>query len=126
MSDLPAIFLLVSQTLSLPPGLLSAICFVESSHRPDIINHHDGDSESLGLCQVKLTTAQELGFIGQRSDLLKPSINAYYAGRYLKKQLDRYDGSTYKAVCAYNAGTYRPKTNDRYARKVLRLWQEGK
>jgi soluble lytic murein transglycosylase-like protein len=42
------------------------------------------------------------------ADLLNPTVNALAAGRYLKMQLDRYDGDWCKSVAAYNSGTYNP------------------
>lgn len=37
--------------------------------------------------------------------LFGPYTNAFYAAKYLKKQLDRYDGSWIAAIAAYNSGT---------------------
>jgi soluble lytic murein transglycosylase-like protein len=114
----------------LPQGLLSALCFVESSHRPAAINLDDNGSASIGLCQIKLETARLVGFKGTESDLQnQPKLNAMYAAKYLKKQLNRYHGNVPKAVAAYNAGTYYQKkngmaANQYYVNKVFKAWSE--
>lgn len=119
--------LAASQTFSLPPGLLSAVCYVESHHKPRAVNRQDGGSPSLGLCQIKLDTAKLLGFQGKEKDLMNPKVNAYYAAKYLKKQLDRYDGYYYRAISAYNAGKFwmdlngMARNND-YVEKVYLAW----
>jgi len=88
MAPLLLAFAAATHTFSLPEGLLSAVCWVESSHRPDRIHKDDGSEDSIGLCQVQHTTAKMLGFKGSKKDLLKPTTNAFYAGKYLRYQLD--------------------------------------
>lgn len=128
---LTAIFMTVSATFNLPPGLLSAVCFVESGHRADAIHRDDGGEDSVGLCQLQLPTARSLGFKGPARDLRRPDINAYFSGKYLRYQLDRYGGDTRKAIAAYNAGTYRQAPrggalNHRYVSAVTKAWSSGK
>ena len=110
----------------LPQGLLSALCHVESKHQVSAFVAHDGSSPSYGVCQIKLATARSVGFKGQEKDLMQPSINIKYAAKYLKRQLNRYNGDTRKAVAAYNAGTYFEKNkrpaNFTYVRKVFSAW----
>lgn len=125
MESLIIAFTLVTQTFNLPPGLMSAVCFAESTHRPSAVNVHDGGSKSLGLCQLKLATARLVGFTGTEKDLLDPGLNIYYSGKYLKRQLSRYGGDIPKAVSAYNAGTYRPSNKD-YVKRVFDHWVEGR
>lgn len=97
---------------------LSALCFVESSHNPKAINPDDGSTPSIGLCQVKYRTAQWLGFTGEAHDLKDPFINAMYAAKYLRYQLDRYNDFE-RALAAYNAGHSKyPGYNQRYVNKV--------
>lgn len=104
---------------------MSSICFVESSHKVDAINPHDGGSTSLGVCQVKLQTAKLVGYRGSEKDLLDPALNIYYSAKYLRKQLDRYKGDIPKAISAYNAGKYR-ESNQLYVKKVFNSWAEEK
>lgn len=86
-------------------SLLLAICNHESNLKNvDVENDHG--TPSIGVCQVKIGTSIQLGFRGTRKELAKPEVNAYYAGLYLKKQLDRYNNNFCMAVSAYNSGTY--------------------
>lgn len=117
------VFLLVSQNLGIPSGLLESMCYVESNHRPNVIKYRDGNHEdSLGICQVKLSTAQHMGFKGTRKELLDPRNNIEWAGKYLHYQYKKY-GTWSRAVIAYNKGSVSPggRTN-KYLRKVLRIW----
>lgn len=106
-----------------PADLLIAICFVESSLRPTLAPRMDGHSKSHGLCQVKLETAKLTDKVyGHRNKvteakLQKPFINAFYAAKYLKYQLKRYDGNWEHAVDAYNKGTA-ISAQSKYVRKV--------
>lgn len=127
--DLIIAIAMVSQSLQIPDGLLSAVCFTESSHRVTVIRHNDGGSKSIGVCQIKLTTAQLVGYAGDEKSLLNPTVNVYYAGKYLKKQLGRYRGDIPKAVAAYNAGKFKEgdygqPINQNYVDKVFAAWAE--
>lgn len=124
-------FASTTTALQLPDGLLSSLCFVESSHNPKAVNKLDGNSPSLGLCQIKLDTARTLGFKGDAKLLMNANLNAYFAGQYLKKQISRYHGDIRKAVGAYNSGTYRENEagnpiNSLYIRKVFAKWTKNK
>lgn len=129
-STLAFIFLITSQSLALPNGLLNAICNVESNQKIQAITWNDGGTPSLGLCQIKLSTARMLGFGGSAEALWKdPHINIYWAGKYLKYQLNRYHGNIDKAIAAYNAGIHRTNKkgltkNRRYVYRVNRAWEE--
>lgn len=125
------LFFNVTAQLELPPGLLSATCWVESNHKVNAVNVDDGGSSSYGACQIKLETAQMLGYTGAVKKLKDPAVNVYWAGRYLKYQLDRYDGDPRKAVAAYNAGTHRVNAkgqikNRKYVEKVFKAWANYK
>jgi len=124
------LFISVTQANSLPPGLLSSLCYVESKHDIHAIHHDDGNSDSLGICQIKLQTAKELGFKGSKADLMKPENNIKYAGKYLRKQLARYKNNSPMAVSAYNMGTFKPgkvfAANQTYVDRVFKAWAEGR
>jgi soluble lytic murein transglycosylase-like protein len=83
--------------------LLLAICVQESNLNPHAHLPVDGKTPTYGICQIKLETAGMIGFNGDAKELMKPEVNALWAGKYLKY---RYDGDSCKAVAAYNAGTY--------------------
>lgn len=102
--DLATIFLAMSVANSLPAKLLESICYVESNHNISAIHRNDGNGDSLGVCQIKLSTAKHLGFKGTAKELMKPEVNIKYAAEYLKYQLNRYDGNFAQAITAYNKG----------------------
>lgn len=142
---LTATILAAAKAAGVPGALFLAICTHES-HLNNVTVPHDGGSPSYGVCQIKEDTARELGFTGivtgptVESDifdgalepkgtpegLMIPSVNAKYAAKYLKKQLDRYEGDWCKATAAYNAGSYSPSSkipgkprNLRYVKSVV-------
>lgn len=128
-TTLALLFLSATQTFSLPPGLLSALCYVESHHKVSAVHHDDGNGDSLGVCQVKLNTAKMLGFRGTYSQLMKPETNIEYAAKYLRKQLLRYDENSPHAIAAYNSGSFRSGTksfarNQIYVDRVFVAWAQ--
>lgn len=130
-NTLALLFLAASNTYSIPANLLSAVCFVETGHKTNVIHHHDGSGDSLGVCQVKLATARLMGFKGSYNELMKPEINIDYSAKYLSYQLQRYNWDFGKAIAAYNSGSHR--VNDRgvtknraYVSSVIRAWEDGK
>jgi len=125
MSLITALFISTSMQLGLPPGLLESLCYVESTHNINAIHHNDGDSDSIGICQIKLKTAQWLGFKGTEQQLFDPKINIFYAGKYLKYQIKRYSNHS-RAVVAYNKGNAKDLTNSKYQYKVFNIWQMKK
>lgn len=130
-SALIALYLSVSTVFSLPEGLLSSICYVESKHTITAMHHSDGGSPSIGACQIKYDTAKLIGYRGAAKDLQLPAVNVYYAGAYLRRNLDRYDGDIRKAVAAYNAGSHLVNAkgltvNRKYVSKVLNAWAENR
>ena len=122
MVTLSALFLSANVTFNLPPGLLESLCYVESKHQVNAIHKADGDTDSYGICQIKLETARWLGFHGTAKQLMVPKTNIYYAAKYLSVQRKRYKGSLQKAVVAYNMGHART-TESAYSRKVFEQWR---
>lgn len=128
-----ALILSIAKIVGVPGALLLAICTHESNLQ-NVIAPHDHGSPSYGLCQVKEDTAKALGFQGSGGGLMIPELNVHYAAKYLKVQLDRYDGDWCKAVSAYNSGTFIESThfpgqpkNLQYVNKVvLHLDEEHK
>lgn len=130
MNELILMFAMVTQTYNLPPKLLSGICYVESGHKVKAINVNDGGADSLGVCQIKLETAKLVGYRGTAKELHHSAfMNISYAGKYLRKQLDRYHDDVIQAVAAYNAGCCRFNAkgqikNRLYVAKVLKAWAD--
>lgn len=94
------------------------------------VHHDDGNGDSLGICQVKLSTARVLGFKGTQNQLKNPKTNINYAAKYLSKQLTRYQDNSPMAVAAYNSGTFHPgqkfAKNQKYVDKVFEAWSQNK
>lgn len=118
---LATLFLTVSLQFNLPPGLLSSLCYVESTHKINKIHVNDGSGNSVGICQIKLKTAKGLGFKGNEKKLMEPSTNIYYAGKYLSHQISRYD-SINKGIIAYNMGHAGALTSTKYYVRVVKEW----
>lgn len=113
----------ISQQYGLPPGLLASLCYVESTHNIYAVHHDDGGSDSLGVCQIKLATAQWLGFQGTEQELMAPITNITYAAKYLHHLETRYHGDTELAVIAYNMGSARALRHTNYSDKVMAVWR---
>lgn len=98
---------LVSEQEGVPYEIYRRLIFQESSD-----NHYDSKGNvkrspkgAMGYAQLMPATAQELGV-----DPKDPFDNLRGGARYLKQQLERFDGDIVLAVAAYNAG---PTITDR-------------
>ena len=122
-------FLALSTVYNLPPGLNSAVCWVESSHRVNVVHRDDGGHNSVGICQIQLPTARFLGFKGSEADLYQTDTNLRLSSAYLRYQLLRYRGDVGKAISAYNMGHYKLNAqgivaNKSYVDKVMKARKE--
>ena len=79
----------------LSPSLIEAMVWQESRWRHDAVS----PVGARGLAQLMPGTARELGV-----DARDPFANLEGGARYLRAQLDRFDGNLEKALAAYNAG----------------------
>ncbi len=79
----------------LSPSLIEALVWQESRWRPNAVSH----AGARGLAQLMPGTARYLGV-----DPDDPMQNLEGGARYLREQLDRFDGNLEKALAAYNAG----------------------
>lgn len=85
----------LSQRFDLSPSLLEALVWQESRWREDAVS----PAGARGLAQLMPGTARYLGV-----DSTDPYQNLEGGARYLREQLDRFDGDLEKALAAYNAG----------------------
>lgn len=109
----------LSQLNHLSPALLEALVWQESRWRAGARS----SAGAIGLAQLMPGTARELGV-----DPLDPTANLAGGARYLRQQLDRFNGDIELALAAYNAGPGRvlragaipriPETQ-RYVRSVI-------
>jgi hypothetical protein len=124
LNELTIIFNVFSATFALPDGLLSSLCYVESKGNARAISRNDGGSDSIGVCQIKLNTAKLEGYKGTEEGLLNPATNAYFAAKYLARQIKRYKGNYAKAITAYNQGSTKSHGGSLYLTKVFNRWVE--
>ena len=82
----------------LSPALIEALVWQESRWRADAVSH----AGARGLAQLMPGTARDLGV-----DPNDPFANLEGGARYLRAQLDRFDGDLELALAAYNAGPNR-------------------
>ena len=85
----------LSQRFDLSPALLEALVWQESRWRANARS----PVGARGLAQLMPGTARDLGV-----DPDDPFANLEGGARYLRQQLDRFDGDLEKALAAYNAG----------------------
>ncbi|MXO90970.1 transglycosylase SLT domain-containing protein [Altererythrobacter aquaemixtae] len=95
----PAAYMAKVQELSarfdLSPALIEALVWQESRWRANAVS----PKGARGLAQLMPGTARELGV--NPND---PFANLEGGARYLRQQLDRFDGNLEHALAAYNAG----------------------
>ena len=85
----------LSRRFDLSPSLLEAVVWQESRWREGAVSH----AGARGLAQLMPGTARYLGV-----DPDDPMDNLEGGARYLREQLDLFDGDLEKALAAYNAG----------------------
>ena len=85
----------LSHRFDLSPSLIEALVWQESRWRANAVS----PVGARGLAQLMPGTARELGV-----DPHDPFQNLEGGARYLRQQLDRFDGDLEKALAAYNAG----------------------
>ncbi len=79
----------------LSPALIEALVWQESRWRANAVS----SAGARGLAQLMPGTARDLGVNPD-----DPFANLEGGARYLREQLDRFDGDLVKALAAYNAG----------------------
>ena len=85
----------LSARFDLSPALIEALVWQESRWRSGAVS----PVGARGLAQLMPGTARELGV-----DASDPFANLEGGARYLRAQLDRFDGNVENALAAYNAG----------------------
>lgn len=85
----------LSSRFDLSPALIEALVWQESRWNPNAVS----PVGARGLAQLMPGTARELGV-----DPRDPYANLEGGARYLREQLDRFEGDVEKALAAYNAG----------------------
>ena len=93
------------------PQIAFGLIDVESTFKPTA--QKDGN---YGLMQIRLATAQSMGFKGSLKDLMLPQNNLEYGMRYLHYCYNKH-GEDRLALGCYNGST---STKNRYPRRVLK------
>lgn len=85
----------LAHRFDLSPTLLEAVVWQESRWRADAVS----PAGARGLAQLMPGTARDLGVNPD-----DPFANLEGGARYLRQQMDRFDGDLERALAAYNAG----------------------
>jgi soluble lytic murein transglycosylase-like protein len=85
----------LSARYDLSPALIEAVVWQESRWHPQAVS----PKGARGLAQLMPGTARQMGV-----DPSDPEANLEGGARYLREQLDRFNGDLEKALAAYNAG----------------------
>ncbi len=94
--SMDAIFEEAASLYGISSGLLKAVARAESNFNPQAVSH----AGALGVMQLMPSTASSLGV----SDPFNARQNIMGGAKYLKTQLERFDGNVSLALAAYNAG----------------------
>ncbi len=113
-----------SRRYRLDPNLIRAVIHTESGFNPGAVS----DKGAQGLMQLMPDTAAELGI----TDPFDPQQNIMGGSRYLRTQLDTFEGDVLLGLAAYNAGPNLVKKLGRipqieetrnYLKKVIRYYK---
>lgn len=90
-------FVEAGRLYDIDPNLLAAQAFKESRFNPRAVSRLGAE----GIMQLKPKTARSLGV----TNSFDARQNILGGAKYLRKQLDRFDGDLTMALAAYNAGS---------------------
>jgi soluble lytic murein transglycosylase-like protein len=95
----------------LPEALVHRVIVRESRYQPRLV----GRGGTIGLMQIKLSTARGLGYTGDAEGLRDPNTNLTYAVRYLAGAYRAANGDHNRAVAYYASGYYQAAKRQRFA-----------
>jgi len=119
----------VAKENGIDPDLVRAIIQVESGWNPNAVRVEPTGYRSIGLMQVTIQAARDVGYKGTEEELFNPMTNIKYGVKYLKRMLNMFNGNIYKAIAAYNAGpgnVKRGRFSFAYVYKVMREYSKLK
>jgi soluble lytic murein transglycosylase-like protein len=85
-----------------PEALVHRVIVRESRYQPGLV----GRGGTIGLMQIKLSTARSLGYTGTAEGLRDPETNLTYAVKYLAGAFRAANGDHTRAVGYYASGYY--------------------
>jgi soluble lytic murein transglycosylase-like protein len=92
-----------ASTNAVPEALVHRIILRESRYQPGLI----GRGGTIGLMQIKLSTARGLGYTGNAEGLRDPNTNLTYGVKYLAGAYRAANGDHRRAMAYYASGYYR-------------------
>jgi soluble lytic murein transglycosylase-like protein len=98
--ELDAMIARHAQMNGVPEALVHRVVIRESRYDAHVV----GAGGAMGLMQIKLGTAREMGYTGTAAGLLDPETNLTYAVRYLAGAYRVGGGNTDRAVANYARG----------------------
>lgn len=105
---------------NVPVKLAYAVAQIESNYRTNVT----GPFGSVGMMQIKYTTARGMGYRGTRSQLYQVENNVKYGMKYLSGAFRKAKGDICRTALYYNAGHYAKGMNPisaRYCKKAIRM-----
>ena len=91
-----------ASTNAVPEALVHRVILRESRYQPSLI----GRGGTIGLMQIKLSTARGLGYTGTAEGLRDPNTNLTYGVRYLAGAYRAAGGDLRRAMAYYTTGYY--------------------
>ena len=89
------------------PNIALAIAEVESTWNPNAVRYEPkGNTYSVGLFQMYMPTAKDLGFVGDLEALKKPGRNITLGVEHLAKCQRKHGNDVRRVACCHNAGLY--------------------
>lgn len=92
----------ISNKFNVDTNIVFAIIKQESNG--DVNALRKGNQPSVGLMQLTMPAARQVGFNGTLSQLYNKYVNIYYGVKYFRYLLNMFDGNYRDAVASYNAG----------------------
>ena len=96
---------------AVPEALVHRVIVRESRYQPHLV----GRGGTIGLMQIKLSTARSLGYTGDAEGLRDPNTNLTYAVRYLAGAYRAAGGDHNRAMHYYASGYYGAAKRQRLA-----------
>ena len=89
-----------ASSYGVPLALAHAVVRTESNYQA----HVRGSAGEIGLMQIKLGTARDMGYTGSAKGLYDPATNVQFGMKYLAKAQQLGGGTTCGTILKYNAG----------------------
>jgi soluble lytic murein transglycosylase-like protein len=101
-AEYDALILAHAKANGVPEALVHRVIVHESRYQPQLV----GRGGTIGLMQIKLSTARSLGYTGTAEGLRDPDTNLTYAVKYLAGAYRAANGDHRRAMVYYASGYY--------------------